>query len=202
VVGNTLYFAAEDGQGGRELWKSDGTSAGTVRVKDISPGAVGSSPVGLMAVGNTLYFTADDGTSGAELWKSNGTDAGTVRASVMAVARTPVLCRRDAVSQYPPGYGRRRPANWGKPPPGGLARAAHGDGLRRTGGEVCETVNRASVVMKKPGLPKRRPGFFIIARIRRDAASGKAGNQTKQGYCLKTFKVPTTRFWSSTSEKK
>ena len=34
-VNGTLFFAANDGTHGRELWKSDGTAAGTVLVKDI-----------------------------------------------------------------------------------------------------------------------------------------------------------------------
>src|SRR5438045_4524324 len=63
---------------GPELWKSDGTQAGTVRVKDICPGACGSSPYQLTNLNGTLYFGADDGTNGQELWKSDGSDAGTV----------------------------------------------------------------------------------------------------------------------------
>src|SRR5687767_9483847 len=37
-VNGTIYFEANDGVHGIELWKSDGTSVGTVMVKDINPG--------------------------------------------------------------------------------------------------------------------------------------------------------------------
>ena len=37
VVGETLFFSASDGTRGRELWKTDGTRAGTVLVKNIHP---------------------------------------------------------------------------------------------------------------------------------------------------------------------
>ena len=78
AVGNTLYFRADDGINGRELWKTDGTEAGTMMVKDINSGNGDGSPGWLTAVGNTLYFRANDGGNGAELWKSDGTEAGTV----------------------------------------------------------------------------------------------------------------------------
>ena len=77
VVDNTLYFQANDGTNGMELWKSDGTEDGTVMVKDIYSGSGGAYPAQLTAVGNTLYFSAGD-TYGRELWKSDGTVDGTI----------------------------------------------------------------------------------------------------------------------------
>ncbi len=63
---------------GSELWKSDGTAAGTVLVKDIRQGGSSSVPQFLTNVNGTLYFSANDGVKGSELWKSDGTVAGTV----------------------------------------------------------------------------------------------------------------------------
>ena len=77
-VNGTLYFRANDGTTGYELWKSDGTEGGTVPVKDIYAGSGTSSPQNLTNVNGTLYFTAVSGTTGYELWKSDGTEAGTV----------------------------------------------------------------------------------------------------------------------------
>jgi ELWxxDGT repeat protein len=76
-VMGTLFFRANDGRSGFELWKSDGTATGTVLVKDIRPGPDSSSPLELTNANGTLLFRADDGTNGSELWKSNGTAAGT-----------------------------------------------------------------------------------------------------------------------------
>ena len=76
-VNGTLYFKANDGVNGIELWKSDGTAAGTVMVKDIYAGASSSSPTNLTNVNGQLIFSADNGVNGTELWKSDGTEAGT-----------------------------------------------------------------------------------------------------------------------------
>jgi ELWxxDGT repeat protein len=77
-VNHTVFFAANDGVHGSELWKTNGTSAGTVVVKDVAPGGYGSYPAYLTNVNGTLFFTAPDGPHGTVLWKSNGTAAGTL----------------------------------------------------------------------------------------------------------------------------
>jgi len=77
-VGSTLFFAAGDNINGTELWKSDGTTAGTSMVKDIWAGSGDSYPFSLKSVDGELFFSANNGTKGDELWKSDGTSGGTV----------------------------------------------------------------------------------------------------------------------------
>jgi ELWxxDGT repeat protein len=77
ALGGRLLFEASDGASGSELWASDGTEAGTVRVKDIAPGAAPSNPFALVTLGGQVLFRADDGTAGTELWSTDGTEAGT-----------------------------------------------------------------------------------------------------------------------------
>ncbi len=77
-AGGPLFFVANDGVHGEELWKSDGTGAGTVLVKDIAADAPGAQPRHLTAAGNKVYFVAAN-AAGRELWVSDGTAAGTHR---------------------------------------------------------------------------------------------------------------------------
>jgi ELWxxDGT repeat protein len=76
---NAVALRATHADFGQELWLTDGTSDGTVLVKDINPGPNGSSISGFTRFGNHVYFSANDGSSGAELWRTDGTEAGTVR---------------------------------------------------------------------------------------------------------------------------
>ncbi len=77
VLNNNLYFKAADGLTGDELWKSDGTAAGTVLVKDLVPGSTGCFPQRPTAHNGKVYFTADDRVLGTELYVSDGTAVGT-----------------------------------------------------------------------------------------------------------------------------
>ena len=70
VVNGTVYFQANDGIAGNELWQTDGTAAGTRLVGDILAGPNGAEPMLLTAAGAALYFTADDRVHGRELWKA------------------------------------------------------------------------------------------------------------------------------------
>ncbi|MDB4671289.1 hypothetical protein OAF34_04060, partial [Pirellulaceae bacterium] len=83
-VNGTLFFIANRPTNPlafeRVLWKSDGTEAGTVRVKDFSDQQDFSGRISnLTAVNGTLFFSAHDEFLRRELWKSDGTEAGTVR---------------------------------------------------------------------------------------------------------------------------
>jgi len=84
-VNGNLYFTANDGIHGQELWKSDGTGEGTSMVADIEQGSGGSYPLNFTDVNGTLFFTAQDGIHGRQLWKTDGTPAGTVMVSDLGV---------------------------------------------------------------------------------------------------------------------
>lgn len=136
VANNLLLFAADgtivvngnNVNSGMELWKSDGTGAGTAIIKDINPENPNSFPdpfsSGKDAIqysnksvylganfnlpnldtrsiiyNNILYFNADDGINGSELWKSDGTQEGTV------------LVKNTATGSYTDIWGQTYPRN-------------------------------------------------------------------------------------------
>ena len=72
AIGGTVFFEANDGSNGFELWKYDGTNAPTIvgGAEGLEPGAGGSFPEDLTNVNGTLLFDAETTAEGPELFKS------------------------------------------------------------------------------------------------------------------------------------
>ncbi len=99
--GNAIYFVAKDATFGFELWKSDGTSAETVRVKDINAGAADSKPRSLVVANNKLFFTAQTAAEGRELWVTDGTEVGTkIVKNIRAGASSGITSEEDKLIAY------------------------------------------------------------------------------------------------------
>lgn len=121
---------------GRELWKTDGTEAGTTIVRDIVPGPGGSSPSQITAAGvehdgrARVYFVAGTPEAGAELWTSDGTFDGTRRvidlAPGAASAQIQNLCA--ALREQGPGSATTARAFFTAQPGPGGARLFTSDG--------------------------------------------------------------------------
>ena len=75
-------FGADDGVHGDELWRTDGTAAGTYLLADLSPGPDDSYPYGFVAVGDQFFFTAAHPRPGdpfpRAIYRTDGTASGTV----------------------------------------------------------------------------------------------------------------------------
>ena len=63
VASEVLYFVADDESRGSELWRSDGTEAGT----HLYPGPAGSEPRSFTVFSGGVYFSAEIGMKGREL---------------------------------------------------------------------------------------------------------------------------------------
>ena len=83
-----LFFQANDGVHGWELWRSDGTSAGTGMVQDFAPGSASGDAWLLGRAGPLVYFLPGDG---AELWA--------VRADLADCTPPDVSCPADVVAE-------------------------------------------------------------------------------------------------------
>ncbi len=99
ALGNQLIFVADDGQG-RELWRSDGTTAGTVLVKDLDNTIASTNPTEFTLMNNELFFISAAGNASTDgLWKTDGTSSGTTRLSAV----------RPAFDGYYTGIGSAQP---------------------------------------------------------------------------------------------
>jgi LPXTG-site transpeptidase (sortase) family protein len=74
AIGDTLFFSANIGLIGRELWKvvPPYRTTDMTRVRDVNPGFFqGSNPRDLASIGTYLFYIADDPTNGTNIWVSH-----------------------------------------------------------------------------------------------------------------------------------
>lgn len=158
AVGKTLFLTADDGKTGLELWKSDGTTAGTVLVKDINPGsATGVGSSALTVVGNSVYFYGDDGKTGFELWKSDGTTAGTVMVKDVNPGPAGAFSSSQAFGGETPNFFAKQIIGFGN---GVIFTASDGKSgieLWKTDGTAKGTVQVKDI---EPGAGNSDPGVF------------------------------------------
>ena len=76
VFNGSIFFSADDGTKGSELWYSDGTTVNTNIIKDINS-ATDSNIQSIIATAAGFLISANDGVNGQELWKTDVTSAGT-----------------------------------------------------------------------------------------------------------------------------
>ena len=189
AVGAVLFFAANDGVTGRELWRSNGSAGGTDRVRDIVPGAVGSDPEDLLAVDGTVYFSAMGPGTGRELWRSDGTRDGTRMvadiASGFGASSTPRFLTRVGDAIF---FSARQ-----RPGPGALEdrRERIRDRARRGHQSVGQLLPRELDGGRRPPLlrSERRPPREGALAERRHAAGHENGPRHRARY----RRAPTPR---------
>ncbi|MEO2090556.1 MAG: hypothetical protein ABGY75_13810, partial [Gemmataceae bacterium] len=81
ATGGRLFFIADSGPSGSQVWVSDGTAAGTKVTKVLTPGGTAPLPNDLTVMGGKVYFTAADGVNGRRLWVTDGTAGSTTAVS-------------------------------------------------------------------------------------------------------------------------
>jgi ELWxxDGT repeat protein len=139
AMGGNVYFAGYDSVNGTQLWKTDGTAAGTIIVSNAAaPFAGPLLPCYLAATSNRVFFqgTPAYGATGTELWASDGTTAGTTQiADINPGIATPSFSRmmehtaRSSGAQTGQQQELAPPSRWTPACPRPCRRLSRGDSL-------------------------------------------------------------------------
>ena len=96
-LNGVLFFSADDGHVGSELWRTDGTANGTFLLADLNPGPDGSFADEFTHFGDRVFFVSSsiDGLGSCELWQTDGTTAGTSKVFAAADLDPDASCFSD-----------------------------------------------------------------------------------------------------------
>lgn len=95
-----LILAMNDPLSGTEIWRSDGTVAGTTQIRDLLPGPAGSEPKDLTTVGNRVFFTALEANGGCGLWVTDGKFANTLKLATFSASPSEGQRRADRLFAF------------------------------------------------------------------------------------------------------
>lgn len=79
AIDGVVYFGAGTPSTGLELWRTDGTTAGTYFVKETHPGPITGGAYGMTELPNRPGYFVFSGSISSSLWLSNGTASGTIQ---------------------------------------------------------------------------------------------------------------------------
>lgn len=140
---NAIYFAANDGVTGFEVYRSDGTAAGTGLFLETLPG-----PGSLLAGPNSFRAIEFDAhlymSIGGQLWRTDGTQGGTAKVGAQTPGWTGVPVIYDGAMYYP-------------------ANGPEGQGIYRSDGTEGGT-HRIAAVKDVYALEASSNGLFFVAR--------------------------------------
>jgi ELWxxDGT repeat protein len=123
-AGDRLLFAGEDLDTGFEIWSTDGTPAGTRRIRSFErlPDDPFPKPESLVSDGDRAFFAASDGVHGRELWESDGTREGTRMVADLApggysaIPAPSTLVVANGYLFFAADNGKTGPQPWALPP--------------------------------------------------------------------------------------
>lgn len=89
--GEITYFTGIDADGWNP-WRTDGTEAGTFRLRNLDPNNNTTDPIDFLTntLGDLMFFSVDTAGAGWELWRTDGTEAGTDYVSTIVGDRSKV----------------------------------------------------------------------------------------------------------------
>lgn len=90
TLADKIFFRPQQNDTGKELWVSDGTTQGTLLLKDVIPGAESAFPGAGYTFKDKFWFTAKGDSLDDKLWHSDGTTEGTKPAGSVNPEKTDI----------------------------------------------------------------------------------------------------------------